>query len=100
VQIAELTGSLRELDTLAEIASLKQQIASEQLQAVLAQLELGNGAGGGAAATDAQGRTTGPHRRAPFSLRICDSKPYHSAAASAVETARRAATTARFPAMP
>ena len=47
VQIAELTGSLRELDTLAEIASLKQQIASEQLQAVLAQLELGNGAGAG-----------------------------------------------------
>ena len=45
VQIAELTGSLRELDTLAEIASLKQQIAKEQLQAVLAQLELGNGAG-------------------------------------------------------
>jgi outer membrane protein TolC len=44
VQIAELTGSLRELDTLAEIASLKQQIAHEQLQAVLAQLELGNGA--------------------------------------------------------
>ncbi len=45
VQIAELTGSLRELDTLAEIASLKQQIASAQLQAVLAQMELGNGAG-------------------------------------------------------
>jgi len=44
VQIAELTGNLRELDTLAEIASLKQQIANEQLQAVLAQLELGNGA--------------------------------------------------------
>jgi outer membrane protein TolC len=44
VQIAELTGSLRELDTLAEIASLKQQIANEQLQAVLSQLELGNGA--------------------------------------------------------
>jgi len=50
VQIAELTGSLRELDTLAEIASLKQQIADEQLQAVLAQLELGNGAGSGPAA--------------------------------------------------
>jgi len=47
VQIAELTGSLRELDALAEIASLKQQIAHEQLQAVLAQLELGNGAGSG-----------------------------------------------------
>ena len=47
VQIAELTGSLRELDTLAEIASLKQQIAHEQLQAVLTQLELGNGANAG-----------------------------------------------------
>jgi outer membrane protein TolC len=47
VQIAELTGTLRELDTLAEIASLKQQIASAQLQAVLAQLELVNGAGVG-----------------------------------------------------
>lgn len=47
IHIAELTGSLRELDTLAEIASLKQQIAGEQLQAVLAQLELGNGAGSG-----------------------------------------------------
>ena len=47
VQIAELTGSLRELDTLAEVASLKQQIADEQLKAVLTQLELGNGAGTG-----------------------------------------------------
>jgi outer membrane protein TolC len=42
VQIVELTGSLRELDTLAEIASLKQQIANSQLQSVLAQLELGS----------------------------------------------------------
>jgi hypothetical protein len=32
---------------LAEIASLKQQIAHEQLQAVLTQLELGNGANAG-----------------------------------------------------
>jgi outer membrane protein TolC len=47
VAIVELSGSLRELDTLAEIASLKQQIASQQLQAVLAQLELGNGAAAG-----------------------------------------------------
>ncbi len=46
--IADLTGSLRELDTLAEIASLKQQIASSQLKAVLAQLELGSGAEQGA----------------------------------------------------
>jgi len=47
VQISELTGSLRELDTLAEIASLKQQIASEQLHSVLAQLELGGGSASG-----------------------------------------------------
>ena len=47
IQIAELTGSLRELDALAEIASLKQQIAGEQLKSVEAQLELGNGAGNG-----------------------------------------------------
>ena len=32
MQIATLTGSLRELDALAEIASLKQQIADEQLK--------------------------------------------------------------------
>ena len=49
VQIAELTGSLRELDTLAEIAGLKQQIADDQLKAVLSQLELGNGATSGPA---------------------------------------------------
>jgi len=50
LQIAELTGSLRELDALAEIASLKQQIAGEQLRSVLAQLELGNGTENGPAA--------------------------------------------------
>ncbi len=42
--IADLSGSIRELDTQAEIASLKQQIADEQLKTVLTQLELGNGA--------------------------------------------------------
>jgi hypothetical protein len=47
VQIASLTGSVRELDALAEVASLKQQIADEQLKTVLAQLELGNGASSG-----------------------------------------------------
>lgn len=50
VQIAELTGSLRELDTLAEISDLKQQIAKEQLQAVLTQLEMGSGASAAAGA--------------------------------------------------
>ncbi len=44
VAIVTLTGSLRELDTLAEIANLKQQIAQEELQTVLTQLEMGNGA--------------------------------------------------------
>ncbi len=47
VQIATLTGSLRELDTQAEIATLKQQIAGELLKAALAQMELGNGSGAG-----------------------------------------------------
>lgn len=47
LQIAQLTGSLRELDTLAEIASLKQQIAAQQLNAVQAQLQSGNGSGTG-----------------------------------------------------
>jgi outer membrane protein TolC len=47
VQIAELTGSLRELDTLAEIAELKQQIAAEQLKTVTTELEVGNGAAPG-----------------------------------------------------
>ena len=45
VQIVQLSASLRELDAQAEIASLKQQIAGEQLKSVEAQLELGNGAG-------------------------------------------------------
>jgi outer membrane protein TolC len=46
--ITDLTGSIRELDAQAEIAGLKQQIADEQLKAVLTQLELGNGTGSGA----------------------------------------------------
>jgi hypothetical protein len=47
VQIVELTNTLRELDAEAEVASLKQQIAGEQLKTVMTQLELGNGSGGG-----------------------------------------------------
>jgi outer membrane protein TolC len=43
LSIAELTGSLRELNAQAEIAGLQQQIAQEQLKSVLAQLELGSG---------------------------------------------------------
>lgn len=51
IQIAELTSSLRELDTQAEIASLEQQIASENLKTVMTQLEYGNGSGAGPNAT-------------------------------------------------
>ncbi len=49
IQIAELNGNLRELDARAEVASLKQQIATNQLKTVRAQLEFGNGAGNGQA---------------------------------------------------
>lgn len=44
IQIVQLDSSLRELGTQAQIASLKQQIADEQLKAVTTQLEVGNGA--------------------------------------------------------
>ena len=46
VQIAELTSSLKELDAQAEVASLKQQIAADQLKTVQTELENGNGAEG------------------------------------------------------
>lgn len=50
VQIADLTGKLRELDAMAEVASLKQQIAADQLKTVETQLNSGNGAGVGPSA--------------------------------------------------
>lgn len=46
IQIVTLNASLRELDTLAEIADLKQQIAAEDLKTVTTELQAGNGAGG------------------------------------------------------
>lgn len=46
VQISQLTGSLRELEAQAEVASIKQQIAAEQLKSIVAQLEVGNGSAG------------------------------------------------------
>jgi len=45
--ISDLDGSIRELEAQAEIANIKQQIASERLKTVLAQLELGDGSGAG-----------------------------------------------------
>jgi outer membrane protein TolC len=47
VVIAELTGTLREMDAQAEVASLKQQIAADDLKTVQTQMESGNGAGAG-----------------------------------------------------
>jgi outer membrane protein TolC len=47
LQITQLNASLRELDAEAEVASLRSQIAGEQLKTVLSQLEFGNGAAGG-----------------------------------------------------
>ena len=46
VQIAQLNGSLRELDAQAEVAGLKQQIAADELKTVQTELESGNGAAG------------------------------------------------------
>lgn len=43
--IAQLSSTIRELDAQATVASLKEQIAGEQLKAVITQLDLGNGAG-------------------------------------------------------
>jgi outer membrane protein TolC len=45
LEIARLNGSLRELDALAEVAKLKQEIAAEDVKTVQAELENGNGAG-------------------------------------------------------
>ena len=46
--VVQASAGITELDAQAEIASLKQQIASAQLNTVLAQLEVGNGSGAGA----------------------------------------------------
>jgi len=45
--IVQASAGITELDAQAEIASLKQQIASDQLKTVMAQLEVGNGSGAG-----------------------------------------------------
>jgi outer membrane protein TolC len=45
LQIATLSASIAELDALSEVAGLKQEIASDQLKTVKAELQSGNGAG-------------------------------------------------------
>lgn len=47
LHIAELSAGLNELDALEEVASLKQQIAQEQLKSIEAELLSGNGASSG-----------------------------------------------------
>jgi outer membrane protein TolC len=54
VQIATLIGNLRELEAMAEVASLKQQIAGEQLKSVQTSMVSGNGAGPEPGATPQQ----------------------------------------------
>lgn len=73
IQVATLTGSLRELDTLAEIAGLKQQIAQEQLQSVLSELELGTGQGA------AQGGVSQLNPKAEQLARIDERQKYQDA---------------------
>lgn len=46
LQITQLNANLRELDAQAEVATLKQQIAAEDLKTVETELESGNGAAG------------------------------------------------------
>jgi len=47
--VVQASAGITELDAQAEIAGLKQQISSDQLKTVLAQLEVGNGSGAGPA---------------------------------------------------
>jgi len=82
VQIATLTGSLRELDALAEVASLKQQIADAQLKTVLAQLEVGNGATSG---PNAQPQLT---PKAEQLARIDERQKYQDALDAALELSK------------
>lgn len=82
VLIATLSGSLRELDALAEVASLKQQIADAQLKTVLAQLEVGNGATSG---PNAQSQLT---PKAEQLARIDERQKYQDALDASLELAK------------
>jgi outer membrane protein TolC len=82
VQIATLTGSLRELDAQAEVASLKQQIADAQLKSVLVQLEVGNGASAGPGAQPQQ------TPKSEQLARIDERQKYEDAQEAALELAK------------
>jgi outer membrane protein TolC len=82
VQIATLTGSLRELDAQAEVASLKQQIADAQLKTVLTELDAGNGASAG---PNAQPQTT---PKAEQLARIDERQKYEDALNASLDLAK------------
>ena len=89
VQIATLTGSLRELDAQADVASLKQQIADEQLKTVLAQIEVGNGASAG---PNSQSQTT---PKAEQLARIDERQKYLAAQDASLDLAKARLTLLR-----
>jgi len=82
IQIAQLTGTIRELDTMAEIASLKQQIAQEQLKTVLTEMEVGNGSGSG------PGSTPQPSPKAEQLARIDESQKLEESLDSSFDLAK------------
>jgi outer membrane protein TolC len=73
IQVATLSSSLRELDTQEEIASLKQQIAQQQVQTVTTEMEVGNGAGVG------PGAQPPPSPKAEEMARIDERQKYQDA---------------------
>jgi outer membrane protein TolC len=82
VLISELTGSLRELSTEAEIAGLKQQISAEQLKSVTTQIQYGNGAG------NAPGALPQLTPKAEQLARIDEREKYEDSLESGVELAK------------
>ncbi len=73
LNITTLSGSLRELNAQAEIAGLQQQIAQEQLNSVLAQLELGSGSAGAPGATQKLSPQTEQQARIEERQKLLDS---------------------------
>jgi outer membrane protein TolC len=82
ILISELTGSLRELSTEAEIADLKQQISAEQLKTVTTQLQYGNGAG------NAPGAPPQPTPKAEQLARIDERQKYEDSLESGFDLAK------------
>jgi outer membrane protein TolC len=86
LQIETLNGSLRQLNAMAEIASLKQQIAAEQLKSVLAQLELGSGAGSSSSSNSSPQPELSP--KAEQLARIDERQKIQDSADAALELAK------------